>query len=198
MDPSPYVVTETLRLRNIITTTSATLIGFLWYLLFVGFVEIEWSANGISGYEINVAAISFDPFVLLVVGVLSYALLQRAKPNTVLAIQPTGVTIRSVSVPWSSIDEVVLIRPAPSAYDPAEPEVGLRLLSEAPLPAALTSLVIDPSTPADIPSGLRTTLDGKSLDTERLVEAVRSCAPGGVSVVERHGTTERTPETVSH
>ena len=81
-----------------------------------------------------------------------------------------------------------------SAYDFDEPEVGLRLVSDAPLPDDLSSLVIDPSTPADIPSGLRTALDGQPLDIAHLAETVDSYALSRVSVTELHGNTERTVE----
>ena len=194
MDPSPYVVTEVLRPSDVVRKTGVSLIlygGSLLVLFVVGFV---WSEGALLGFETNGGWIPTNPLIFIVVGGMVYGLVRRVRPETLLAVRSEGVTIRSVSVPWSFIERMVIIHPEPSAYEPDEPEVGLRLVSDAPLPDGLSSLVIDPSTPADIPSGLRTALDGQPLDIAHLTETVDSYAPSRVLVTELHGDTERTVE----
>ena len=198
MDSSPYVVTEAFRPSDVARKTGVTLVPSVGFLLLILFFDFGWSGNTLFEFEIAGIDVAVDSFVLLVVGAMAYGLVRRARPDTLLAIRSEGVSVGSASVPWSSIEQVVVVQPEPSAYESDEPEVGLHLAQDAPLPDGLSSLVTDPSTPTDIPTELRTALDGQPLDRERLIQAVRAHAPVGVSVVEHNGPTERTLETVRH
>jgi hypothetical protein len=89
----------------------------------------------------------------------------------------TGET--TTLVPWSSIREVVLLNAGPAGLGGGEPEVGLRLRPEAPLPDSLGSLIYDPAHPDEVAPELRVTVRG--LDRAKLEAAVE--AHGGVPVV---------------
>jgi hypothetical protein len=82
-------------------------------------------------------------------------------------------------VPWSSIREVVLWNAGPAGLGGGEPEVGLRLRPDAPLPDSMGSLIHDPAHPDEVPPALRTTVP--RLDRAKLEAAVRQ--HGGVPVV---------------
>lgn len=191
MGSSAYVITEALRLSDVVRKTGVTLVLYVGFLLLVLTFGFGWDENTLLGFEMDGDGLPVDPFVLIVVGGMVYGVVRRARPDTLLAVRSKGVRVGSASVPWSSIEQVVVIQPEPSAYESDEPEVGLRLTSDAPLPDGVSSLVTDPSTPTDIPDELRTTLDGQPLDIEHLVETVHTYAPSNVSVTELHGETER-------
>jgi hypothetical protein len=82
-------------------------------------------------------------------------------------------------VPWSSIREVVLWNAGPAGLGGGEPELGLRLRPDAPLPDSMSSVIYDPGHPDEVPPELRMTVRG--LDRARLEAAVRQ--HGGVPVV---------------
>lgn len=82
-------------------------------------------------------------------------------------------------VPWSSIREVVLFNAGPAGLGGGEPEVGLRLRPDAPLPDSIGALIYDPAHPDEVPPQLRMTVRG--LDRAKLEAAVQ--ANGGVPVV---------------
>jgi hypothetical protein len=82
-------------------------------------------------------------------------------------------------VPWTSIREVVLWNAGPAGLGGGEPEVGLRLRPDAPLPDSMASLIYDPAHPDEVPPQLRMTVRG--LDRAKLEAAVK--AHGGVPVV---------------
>ena len=196
MDSSPYVVTEALRLSDVARKIGVTLVPSVGFLLLILFFDFGWSGNTLFEFEMAGTDVTVDPFVLLVVGAMVYGLVRRARPDTLLAVRSEGVSVGSASVPWSSIEQVVVILSEPSTYESDKPEVGLRLAQDAPLPDGLSSLVTDPSTPTDIPTELRTALGDQPLDREPLIQAVRAHDPVGISVVERNGPTERTLGTV--
>jgi hypothetical protein len=106
-------------------------------------------------------------FTLAELGI-GIAVVVEALNTSVLAVRSEGVTIRDVSVPWSSIRQVVIIQPQSSASESDEVEVGLRLIPDASLPDDLLFHDIDVSTPSEIPSAVRASLDGQPLDRELL------------------------------
>lgn len=123
---------------------------------------------------------------------LSYKLWEdSALDTTIVAIRSEGVTIRDTSVPWSSIRQVVVIQPESSASESGEVEIGLRLDPDASLPEELSSLDFDSSPSSEIPSALRTSLEGQPLDRERLIAAVHRFPPESVSIIEILGDTEQ-------
>jgi hypothetical protein len=83
-------------------------------------------------------------------------------------------------VPWSSIREVVLWNAGPAGLSGGEPEVGLRLRPDSPLPDSLRSLIYDPNHPDEVPRELRITV--RNLDRDRLAGAVEANG-GGVPLV---------------
>ncbi len=82
-------------------------------------------------------------------------------------------------VPWSSIREVVLWNAGPAGLGGGEPEVGLRLRPDAPLPDSVGSMIYDPAHPDAVAPELRTRVPG--LDRAKLEAAVS--AHGRVPVV---------------
>jgi hypothetical protein len=85
-------------------------------------------------------------------------------------------------VPWSSIREVVVWNAGPAGLGTSgEPEVGVRLQPEAPLPRGVRSIIHDPGNPDAVAPELRKAIPG--LDRERLEAAVRAHG-GGVPVVD--------------
>jgi hypothetical protein len=99
--------------------------------------------------------------------------------SLVISVGGRGVRLGATVVPWSSIREVVLWNTGPAGLGGGEPEVGLRLRPDAPLPDSLSSLIHDPANPDEVPPELRTTVRG--LDPAKLEAAVRE--HGGVPVV---------------
>ena len=97
--------------------------------------------------------------------------------SLILRVDRDGVRLgRSVSVPWTSIREVVFYGPGVVAADPA---IGLRLHPDAPLPGGMSSIVHDPRNPDHVPKPLRAS--ARNLDHDRLAAAVGEF--GGVPVV---------------
>lgn len=82
-------------------------------------------------------------------------------------------------VPWSSIREVVLWNAGPAGLGGGEPEVGLRLRPDAPLPDSLGSLIYDPAHPDEVPPELRMRVP--RLDRAKLEAVVK--AHGGAPLV---------------
>lgn len=159
---------------------------------------IEWldSLNGTGGPSLPFG-LPFPPervldlfFTLgeLAVGI---AVIVRALNASILAVDSEGVTIKDRSVPWSSIRQVVLIQSQSSASETGKFEIGLRLASDASLP---NEIEIDVSAPSEIPSELRTSLDGQQFDRERLAAAVGRFAPENVSLTELREETEQDSE----
>jgi hypothetical protein len=99
--------------------------------------------------------------------------------SLVLSVGRRGMRLGGALVPWSSIREVVLWNAGPAGLGGGEPEVGLRLRPDAPLPDSMGSLIYDPAHPDEVPPELRRTVRG--LDRARLETAVRQ--HGGVPVV---------------
>lgn len=135
--------------------------------------------------------LTIDVIVALGELVVGIAVVVTALNTTIVAIRSEGVTIRDVSVPWSSIRQVEIVQPESSASESEEVEVGLRLDPDASLPEDWSSLDIDSSTPSEIPSPLSTFLDSQLLDRECLVAAAHRFAPESVSIIENRGDTER-------
>ena len=136
-------------------------------------------------------ASTIDVIFTLVEFGIGIAVVVEALDVSILAVRSEGVTIRDVSVPWSSIRQVVIVQPESSVSESDEIEIGLRLDPDASLPEDLSSLDIHSSTPSEIPSALRTSLEGQPLDRERLIAAVHRFAPENVSVIEIRGDTQR-------
>lgn len=169
---------------------------FDWFTAGVALAErlfsvFEWldSLNGTGGPSLPFDASVLDVIFTLGELVLGIAVIENALNASIVAIRSEGVTMRDVSVPWSSIRHVVIVQPQSAASESDQVEVGLRLDPDASLPEDLSSLDIDSST--NISSDLHTSLDGHPLDRERLVAAVHDCAPTNVSVIELQGDTER-------
>jgi hypothetical protein len=139
----------------------------------------------ILGFVVLFAAIvwvgSFPKGFLAIAGAITAWNLWRA--STVIAVGRSGVRLGgrnpTTLVPWSSIREVVLWNAGPAGLGGGEPEVGLRLRPDAPLPDSMGSLIQDPAHPDEVPPELRRTVRG--LDRARLEAAVQ--ANGGVPVV---------------
>ena len=206
MSDTDYVIAEPFDPYRLIGPLAKPVFGLLFFfaIVFFGFdiffntfTPLLFGEFGGSS-EFNTGLFEFDPmtfapFLLFAVGVAIYEMAKRVREvwsAAHLAVRSDGVTVADVCVPWKSIQQVVVIRPEPSAYSDTSLEVGLRLKDNAPLPDDLTSLVIDPETETEIPSALRTPLSKQQLDTDRLVAAVDSLGPLTMSVVEVQGTTE--------
>jgi hypothetical protein len=99
--------------------------------------------------------------------------------SLVISVGRRGVRLGGTRVPWSSIREVVLWNAGPAGLGGGEPEVGLRLRPDAPLPDSMGSVIHDPAHPDDVPPELRVTVRG--LDRAKLEAAAK--AHGGVPVV---------------
>jgi hypothetical protein len=84
-------------------------------------------------------------------------------------------------LPWSSIREVVLWNAGPAGLGGGEPEVGLRLRPDAPLPDSMGAMIYDPAHADEVPPELRVTVRG--LDRAKLEAAVRRHG-GGVRLIE--------------
>jgi hypothetical protein len=147
--------------------------AFLWtFLSFAGF------------FAFVVLIIKVDAFFLVIGGVIAAWNLWSS--SVVLTVGRRGVrfgTRRTGSattlVPWSSIREVVLWNVGPAGLGGGEPEVGLRLRPDAPLPDAVGALIYDPAHPDEVPPELRMRVP--RLDRAKLEAAVK--ANGGVPVV---------------
>jgi hypothetical protein len=99
--------------------------------------------------------------------------------SVVISVGRRGVRLGGALVPWSSIREVVLWNAGPAGLGGGEPEVGLRLRPDAPMPDSIGSLIYDPAHPDEVPPELRTRVP--RLDRAKLEAAVE--ANGGVPVV---------------
>lgn len=132
-----------------------------------------------------------DAIVTLVELGIGIAVVVEALNTSILAVRSEGVTIRDVSVPWSSIRQVVIVQPQSSTSESDQVEVGLRLAPDASPPDDLSSLDTDTSTQSDLSTPLCTVIDRQHLDHERLVTVVHGFAPENVSIVEVQEGTER-------
>lgn len=130
---------------------------------------------------------ALDLIFTLVELVIGIAVIVEAIDASILAVRSDGVTIRDVSVPWSSIRQVVIMQPQSSASESDEVEIGLRLVPDASLP---DDPDIESSTSSEIPSALRISIDGQSFNHEHLATAIGKFAPENVSLVEIRGETE--------
>jgi hypothetical protein len=147
--------------------------AFLWTILsFVGF------------FAFVVLIIKVDAFFLVVGGLIaawnlwsSSVVLTVGRRGVRFGTRRTGGT--TTLVPWSSIREVVLWNAGPAGLGGGEPEIGLRLRPDAPLPEAVGSLIYDPAHPDEVPPELRMRVP--RLDRAKLEAAVK--ANGGVPVV---------------
>jgi len=86
----------------------------------------------------------------------------------------------SATVPWTSVDEVLVIASGVGAE-----QVALRLRSDAPLPWGVSGVIRDPNAPDPVPPELRTELPPGSLDRRALAAAVAAYGGGTVKVVEQ-------------
>lgn len=159
---------------------------------------IEWldSLNGTGGpsFPFGLSIPServLDVIFTIAELVIGIAVVVESLNASILAVRSDGVTINDVSVPWSSIRQVVIVQPNSSIAESDEVRVGLRLDPDAPLPEDLSSLEIDSSSPSEIPSALCTSLDGHPLNRDRLLTAVHGFSPSGVPLIEIQGNTER-------
>ncbi|WP_157972515.1 hypothetical protein [Saliphagus sp. LR7] len=119
--------------------------------------------------------------------VIGIAVIVEAIDASILAVRSDGVTIRDVSVPWSSIRQVVITQPKSSASESSEVEIGLRLVSNGSLP---DDHDVDLSTSSETPSALRISIDSQSFNREHLATAVDRFAPENVSLVKIRGEAE--------
>ena len=81
-------------------------------------------------------------------------------------------------VPWSSVDEVLLV-----ASGVGEEEVAVRLRDDAPLPWGVKGVIRDPDAADPVAPELRTSIPPGKLDRPALAGAV--AAFGGVTVQDR-------------
>jgi hypothetical protein len=101
-----------------------------------------------------------------------FVLVTRRGAGIELAVSAPGFQLAEVTVPWPSIERVVLGSSA----------VGVRLTPGAPLPDGMTGVVHDARRPEDL--HIRQEFHAERIDRERIVAAVRAFAPG-VAVVSR-------------
>lgn len=130
---------------------------------------------------------ALDLIFMLAELVIGIAVIVEAIDASILAVRSEGVTIRDVSVPWSSIRQVVIMQSQSSDSESGEVEIGLRLAPDASLP---DDPDVELSTSSEIPSALRISIDGQSFNREHLATAVDKFAPENVSLVEIRGETE--------
>jgi hypothetical protein len=98
-----------------------------------------------------------------------------------LVIERTGIRLRGVEVPWSSIDRLDLILWNGAAVSEPRHELGIRLRDPAPLPVGVKAVVYDPG--ALDASHVRFLIPARAIETERLHAAVRVMAHSPVRVV---------------
>lgn len=211
----PYVLTQTSSLRGVLRrllqTARQSSVGFVAFAvltvtLALGLVEREWNSL------LRIAAV-------LVAVALLVVLAWGAWPKSVLRVGPSGVefSVRSVpglarelgaeripwprphadtvTIPWSSIWQVVVIYPDPGSPggEPDRPiQIGLRPRRDAPLPGHVAVRVVEPSDPSAIPPRLRVSVRHAPVDVQALVTAVRAFAVESASVVAVRGDAERT------
>lgn len=107
-----------------------------------------------------------------------FGILSLWSASLVLRVDAKGVRLgRSVSMPWTSIREVVFYEPGVVAADPA---IGLRLRPDASLPKGMKSIIHDPRDPDAVPEPLRAS--ARYLDPASLSTAVNEFG-GGVPLV---------------
>lgn len=82
-------------------------------------------------------------------------------------------------VPWSSVDEVLLI-----STGVGEEQVAVRLRADAPLPWDVRGVIRDPDAPDPVAPELRTAIPAGKLDRPALAAAVAAFG-GGVALVDR-------------
>lgn len=105
-----------------------------------------------------------------------------------LVVEPPGVRLGGVRVPWASIRQIVVL--GTGTGPPTG--IGLRLRFGAPLPHGMDHVIYDREAPHAL--HCRHRLRGGPLDTARLDAAVRAFAPPGVRVVgEDPGRAEQRP-----
>jgi hypothetical protein len=128
------------------------------------------------------------PPALFVVAFLVIAVVNAWSLTLVFSVDRRGIRFARRSndrstplVPWSSIREVVVWNAGPAGLGASgEPEVGVRLRPDAPLPRGVPAIIHDPSDPDAVAPELRTAIPG--LDRARLEAAVQAHG-GGVTVV---------------
>lgn len=146
--------------------------------------------------------LSFPIWVLAVFGLL--ILWQVWSGSERLRVDADGVRLnrtgRSVGagrsaprtfVPWTSIRALIVF--VPGVSDPAGrglTELGVRLEPGAPLPSGVQAIVHDPRRPDEVPDALRLPLRSRSLDHNRLADAVRAHGDG-VPLLEARDGSER-------
>jgi hypothetical protein len=102
----------------------------------------------------------FGTFAVVFLAFAAYATLGEAWRSSlrlridgdgVLVREPApGTTGRAVSVPWSSIRELVLSTEyVPGSVEPVPTRLGVRLHPGAPLPAGAHAVIHDPNAPDD-------------------------------------------------
>jgi hypothetical protein len=135
-------------------------------------------------FAFAVLIVKVGTFFLVIAGVI--AVWNLWNTSVVLTVGRRGVRFgtrrageTTTLVPWPSIREVVLWNAGPAGLGGGEPEVGLRLRPDAPLPDSLGSLIYDPAHPDEVPPELRMRVP--RLDRAKLEAAVK--ANGAVPVV---------------
>lgn len=132
----------------------------------------------------SVLVVDSVPSLFIAVAVVLIAVQIRAQ-SLVLRVDGDGVRIGRgeaqrgpVRVPWRSIEALELRSPLAG-----EPELGVRLRAEAPLPGRVTAVIRDRDGRAEIPAALRVTIPAKRLD----LAALRAAIPPGGPALEQRG-----------
>ena len=126
--------------------------------------------------------------VALVVGAMGLA-----RASVVLRVDGDGVRIGrglgyaygdtrvlTTTVPWSSVDEVLVVSSGVGGE-----QVAVRLRPEAPLPWNVRGVIRDPSAPDPVPPELRTDIPAGKLDRTSLERAVAGFGGGAVRVAQQ-------------
>lgn len=136
------------------------------------------------------ALLTRDSVPLAALGVVSagYVMVTRVVPAPVLRVDPQGVRVGGVQVPWASLRQVVItVRDVVPAGQPVPVEVGARLAHGAPLPTGMRSVIYDPNDPD--PVRVARVFRPGQVDPEALAGALAAFGP--VEVVHARGGQER-------
>jgi hypothetical protein len=142
-----------------------------------------------AGWYLFTTRVVHAPALFALVGLcfVGYGVFRAVRPAPALRAGPDGLRLDKVSVPWTSIREVVIVLPVAQSGPSPAVEVGLRLHHGAPLPDGMDSVVYDPGDPNAMQ--VRRTFGAGRVAPEPLAAAVR--AYGRVAVVESRAGTER-------
>lgn len=87
--------------------------------------------------------------------------------------------VLTTTVPWSSVDEVLVV-----SSGVGEEQVAVRLRPDDPLPWDVRGVIRDPSAPDPVPPELRTDIPAGKLDRMSLERAVAGFGGGAVRVAD--------------